>query len=75
MLAYYLLWHMNQSLKPLYDDVGNSLTPSLTIELLKTQQKFHLSIGGFNINGDAVAEPSQLQENIQVAILGNTIVA
>ena len=45
MLSYYLLWHMNTALKDLYNDKTMAYTHTLIIEIMKTQQKYRLSVG------------------------------
>jgi transposase len=70
-LAYYLLWHMNTSLKDLYQEDAKKYTVSHVIEILKSQQKFTMTIGNIDIYSHSVAKPTQLQEKIQNMLLGN----
>ena len=62
MLSYYLFWHMNKALKPLYSE-NPDYTRDLVIEIMKSLQKFKLTVG--NIISTAIAEPTEIQRNIQ----------
>ena len=69
MLSYYLLWHMNRALKPLYKDLKYpEITQNHVIETMKTLQKLKLTVG--SITTDTVAEPTEMQQHIQKLILG-----
>ena len=73
MLAYYLLWHMNCSLKELYKEDTKKYTHQHVIEVLKTQQKFVLQVGDTGIQSHTVAHPTQLQDRIQNMVLETTV--
>jgi len=75
MLAYYLLWHMHAALNELYSDKSKDILRSEIIEILKTQQKFDLTIGETEIKSQNVSSPSDIQQAIQMALLGDIIVA
>jgi transposase len=75
MLAYYLLWNMNTSLKELYQEDAKKYTQSHLIEILKSQQKFAIVVGETGIRSHSIAHPTQLQEKIQNLILGQHSVA
>lgn len=62
MLSYYLLWHMNRALKPLYSD-GGCFTQQYVLEIMKSLQKSKFSSCG--ITTDIIAEPSEEQRYIQ----------
>jgi len=69
MLSYYLLWHMNRALKPLYENTEYpEFTQNHVIETMKALQKLKLSVG--NIVTDTVAEPTEMQRHIQKLVLG-----
>ena|SRR5215469_6047426 len=70
MLAYYLLWHMNSHLKELYLEDAKKYTHSHVIEVLKSQRKFVMIVGGTGIQSHVIATPTQLQEKIQNMVLG-----
>ena len=69
MLSHYLLWHMNQSLKPLYDESKKDYTQNHVIEIMKTLQKFNLAIGDVDSPATMVAKPSKIQNQIQKLVL------
>ena len=66
MLSYYLLWHMKQKLKPLFDNGGNgrkrSYTMEFIIELLKNIQKQLVDFNG--IQTFFSSELSEVQQKI-----------
>ena len=69
MLSYYLLWHMNRALKPLYEDPEHpEFTQNHVIETMKALQKLKLSIG--SIATDTIAEPTEMQRRIQKLVSG-----
>ena len=68
MLSYYLLWHMNKALKPLYEDPEHpEFTLNHVIETMKALQKLKLTVR--NITTDTVAEPTEMQRHIQKLVL------
>ena len=68
MLAYYLLWHMNRALKPLYEDPEHpEFTLDHVIETMKALQKLKLAVG--SVITDTVAEPNEMQRHIQKLVL------
>lgn len=69
MLSYYLLWHMNQSLKPLYNESKKYYTQNHVIEIMKTLQKFNLIIGDVDSPATMVAKPTNIQNQIQKMVL------
>ena len=75
MLAYYLLWHMHAALHELYSDKSKDILRSEVIEILKTQQKFDLTIGDTEIKSQNVSSPSIIQQAIQIAVIGDIVVA
>jgi len=66
---------MNASLKELYQEDAKKYTHSHVIEILKSQQKFLMKVGGTGIQSRVIANPSQLQEKIQNMVLGQHSVA
>ena len=70
MLSYYLLWHMNRALLPLYQ--GHSrYTPASVLETMKALQKVKMTVGG--VVADAIAEPSEIQRTIQNMVPGASL--
>ena len=70
MLSYYLLWHFNQLLKPLYEEEDTkAYTQNHVIEIMKTLQKFDLIIGDVVSPATIVAEPNQILNRIHQLIL------
>ena len=62
MLSYYLLWHLNKALEPLYAEKPN-YTRSHVIEIMKSLQKCKLAIAG--VSTEVIAEATEIQLNIQ----------
>ena len=62
MLSYYLLWHLNKALAPLYAEKPN-YTRDHIIEIMKLLQKSRLTIAG--ISTETIAEPTENQLKIQ----------
>jgi transposase len=75
MLAYYLLWHMNISLKELYQEDTKKYTLSHVLEVLKSQQKYFITVGDTDIQSHTIANPTPLQEKIQNMVLSQHTVA
>ena len=72
MLSYYLLWHMNRALKPLYENPEHpEFTQNHVIETMKALQKLKLTIG--NIATDTVAGATEMQKHIQKLVLGRRV--
>ena len=69
MLSYYLLWHMNQQLKPMYAESKKDYTQDHVIEIMKTLQKFNLAIGDIDSPATMVAKPNKIQDKIQKLVL------
>ena len=69
MLSYYLLWHMNQQLKPLYNQSKKDYTQDHVIEIMKTLQKFNLAIGDIDSPATMVTKPTKIQDEIQKMVL------
>jgi len=61
MLSYYLLWHMQKRLKPLYE-ADNRLTIDELIETMKVQQKCTVTVG--EVKSEHIVEPSAYQSQI-----------
>ena len=68
MLSYYLLWHLNKALAPLYAEKPN-YTRSHVIEIMKSLQKCKLTVAG--ISAETIAEPTGSQLNIQHLVTAN----
>ena len=66
MLAYYVMWHMNQKLKPLFDDNGVGANRKCTfdyiIEMLKSIRKETVEI--CNVKSSIITSPSAEQSRI-----------
>ena len=67
MLSYYLFWHMNKALAPLYAS-GAGYTRKHVIETMKTLQKCGLEIAG--VSTEVIAEPTESQRTIQELVVG-----
>ena len=63
MLSYYLLWHMNKALNPLYAEGGYKYTCNYVLETMKTLQKMKMTIG--EVETYTIAEPNETQKHIQ----------
>ena len=69
MLAYYLLWHFNQLVKPLYDEDNKRYTQDHVIEIMKSLQKFDLAVGDVSTPATMVAKPNHIQNSILQLVL------
>jgi transposase len=61
MLSYYLLWHLQQRLKPLYA-IDSRLGTDEVLEIMKSRQKLTVTIG--EVVNERIAEPTQRQSQI-----------
>jgi transposase len=69
MLSYYLLWHFNTSLAPLYAENPIAYTHTQVIEIMKTLQKSKMSVAGSNIFTYTISQPTHIQKKIRDLIL------
>lgn len=67
MLSYYLLWHMNKALKPLYTEDGFKYTHNFVIETMKAIQKMKMTIG--ELETYTIAQSNETQKRIQELVL------
>ena len=65
MLAYYLLWHLNRAMEPIYKDY-TEYTHKHIIDVMKNLQKFKMTIAG--IVTDTVMKPTKFQQEIIDAV-------
>jgi transposase len=70
MLSYYLLWHLNKQLAPLYAKKPD-YTRDHAIEVMKSLQKCILTVVGTST--ETVAEPTESQLVIQNLVAGNGV--
>ena len=75
MLSYYLLWHMNAALKDLYSEKAKTYTNTLVLEIMKTLQKFKMTVAGTQMGDYTIAYPNEMQQKIQNMVLASPIVA
>ena len=75
MLSYYLLWHMNAALKDLYNEKAKSYTHTHVIEIMKTLQRFKMTVAGTLMDAYTIAHPNETQQKIQNMVLSPSIVA
>jgi len=73
MLSYYLLWHMNAALKDLYNIEEKVYTHTHVIEIMKTLQKFKMTVAGTRITAYTIAQPNDIQQKIQNLVLGHRV--
>lgn len=70
MLAYYLLWHMNKELNSIYSGKSDP-TQSHVLEVMKSLQKFKLTVGA--TTSSMVAEPTEFQKEVISAVIGRDL--
>jgi transposase len=75
MLSYYLLWHMNMALAPLYNEQSVSYTHDQVIEIMKSRQKCKMSVADTAICTYMIAQPTTTQKIIHNLVLGSSDVA